>query len=64
MEKAVKPRGRPLKEDDQAMPQIALRLSKTMLSRIQTIIDQRYGHADRTAVIRELLDQALTERGV
>lgn len=47
---------------DKAMKQIAIRLPTEMLDEFDEIVAERYGHADRTAVIRELLAFALAER--
>lgn len=44
------------------MQQIAIRLPQEMLNQIESIVADRYGQADRTAVIRELLAAQLSLR--
>jgi Arc/MetJ-type ribon-helix-helix transcriptional regulator len=46
------------------MHQIALRLPKPMLAAIDTIVSGRFDQPDRSAIIRELLAEALTARGI
>ncbi len=58
MKRAQKSRGRP-PEGDKAMQQIAIRLPHDMLDRVEKIVEDRYGQADRTAVIREALAAGL-----
>lgn len=41
------------------MQQIAIRLPHDMLDRVEKIVEDRYGQADRTAVIREALAAGL-----
>jgi len=48
---------------DQPMRQIAIRLPEEILQALDEIIDERHGQADRTAVIRELLMDAIARRG-
>lgn len=59
--KKERPRGRP-PEGERAMQQIAIRLPQEMLNQIESIVADRYGQADRTAVIRELLAAQLSLR--
>lgn len=56
-----KPMGRPL-VGDKPMKQIAIRFPDDMLQQVDDIVAERFGHADRTAVIRELLAKALADR--
>ncbi len=56
-----KPMGRPL-VGEKPMKQIAIRFPEDMLEEVDEIVAERFGHADRTAVIRELLAKALAER--
>ncbi len=56
-----KPMGRPLL-GDKPMKQIAIRFPDDMLSEVDAIAAERFGHADRTAIIRELVAQALADR--
>jgi metal-responsive CopG/Arc/MetJ family transcriptional regulator len=44
------------------MPQIAIRLSVELLDEVDAIIEARRGAAGRTAVIRELLSEAIDTR--
>lgn len=44
------------------MKQIAIRFPEPMLDQVDQIVQQRYGQADRTAVIRELVAEALANR--
>jgi metal-responsive CopG/Arc/MetJ family transcriptional regulator len=44
------------------MQQIAIRLPIEMLEQIEEIVAERYGQADRTAVIRELIAAQLAAR--
>lgn len=44
------------------MKQIAIRFPDDMLQQVDDIVAERFGHADRTAVIRELLAKALADR--
>jgi metal-responsive CopG/Arc/MetJ family transcriptional regulator len=53
--------GRPPKGET-AMKQIAIRFPEPMLDQVDKIVEQRYGQADRTAVIRELVAEALANR--
>ena len=52
-------RGRPPFEDD-AMVQLAIRFPKPMLAAIDKMIVGRLDRPDRSAVIRELIAEALT----
>jgi metal-responsive CopG/Arc/MetJ family transcriptional regulator len=63
MIKMTKPRqrGRPPAGDD-TMQQIALRLPKPMLAAIDEIVADRLGQPERSAIIRELLAEALEQR--
>lgn len=54
--------GRP-RMADEPMRQIAIRLPDEILEAVDGIIAERHGQADRTAVIRELLMDAITRRG-
>lgn len=45
------------------MQQIAIRLPGEILEAVDAIIAGRHGEADRTAVIRELLREAIAARG-
>jgi metal-responsive CopG/Arc/MetJ family transcriptional regulator len=45
-----------------SMHQIALRLPKPMLAAIDAIVSGRLDQPDRSAIIRELLAEALTAR--
>ena len=56
-----RPRGRPAL-DGEAMHQIAIRLPDTLLSEVDAIIESRRGSSGRTAVIRELLWEAIDNR--
>jgi metal-responsive CopG/Arc/MetJ family transcriptional regulator len=56
-----RPRGRP-SLGDEAMPQIAIRLPAELLDEVDAIIEARRGAAGRTAVIRELLWEAIDHR--
>lgn len=53
--------GRPPK-GTRAMKQIAIRLPDDMLDQVDDIIAERFGLPDRTAVIRELVAEALAAR--
>lgn len=53
--------GRPPKGDS-AMKQIAIRFPEEILEQVDRIVEERYGQADRTAVIRELVAEALAHR--
>lgn len=44
------------------MRQIAIRMSEDMLAEIDTIVAERHGEADRTAVMRELMAEGLARR--
>jgi len=44
------------------MQQIAIRLPTEMLDAIEEIVAERFGQADRTAVIRELIAAQLAAR--
>ena len=46
------------------MKQIAIRLPEDMIKAVDRIVEDRYGQADRSAVFRELVSQALEVRGV
>jgi Arc/MetJ-type ribon-helix-helix transcriptional regulator len=64
MRKAVTTRpkaGRPLKGDTR-MRQIAIRLPDEMLAAIDSLLVERMDRPDRTAVIRELLAEAIAAR--
>lgn len=61
MVKQPKKRGRPPK-GDKPMTQLAVRFPGELLEAIDEIVDDRYGQADRTSVIRELVAQALADR--
>ncbi len=61
MKKPKKPMGRPLL-GDKPMKQIAIRFPDDMLSEVDAIVAERFGQADRTAIIRELVAKALAER--
>lgn len=54
-------RGRP-PDGERAMQQIAIRLPTEMLDAIEEIVAERFGQADRTAVIRELIAAQLAAR--
>jgi metal-responsive CopG/Arc/MetJ family transcriptional regulator len=54
--------GRPPKEGDQSMEQIAIRLPKQMLDAIADLATGRLVRQDRSTVIRELLDEAIEAR--
>lgn len=56
-----RPRGRPSLEGE-PMQQIAVRLSADLLEELDAINDARRGAAGRTAVIRELLWEAINAR--
>lgn len=63
--KNIKPkrhRGRPPKEGDTSMEQIAIRLPKQMLEVIASLATGTYARQDRSTVIRELLDEAIEAR--
>jgi hypothetical protein len=60
--KQQRQRGRP-PAGDASMHQIALRLPKPMLAAIDEIVSGRLDQPDRSAIIRELLAEALTARG-
>lgn len=53
--------GRPLVAA-KPMKQIAIRLTDEIIAGVDAIVAERFGQADRTAVIRELLSQALDAR--
>lgn len=53
--------GRPLL-GDKPMKQIAIRFPEELLSQVDEIVSERFGQADRTAIIRELVAQALADR--
>lgn len=61
MVKHSKKRGRP-PLGGKPMVQLAVRFPDEMLDEIDGIVADRYGQADRTAIIRELVAQALTDR--
>jgi len=63
MVKQPKKRGRPPK-GDKPMTQLAVRFPDELLSEIDGIVEARYGQADRTSIIRELVAQALADRKV
>ena len=42
--------------------QIAIRFPAEMVDSIDAIVEDRFGQADRTAIIRELVAEALTSR--
>lgn len=64
MSKRAKARiGRPPKGGDEAMKQVAIRFPANLLDAVDGIVAERYGQADRTAVIRELVAEALAARG-
>ena len=44
------------------MKQIAIRLPEDMIKAVDQIVEDRYGQADRSAVFRELVSQALATR--
>lgn len=44
------------------MKQIAIRFPEDMLGEVDQIVSERFGQADRTAIIRELVAQALADR--
>jgi metal-responsive CopG/Arc/MetJ family transcriptional regulator len=46
------------------MKQIAIRLPVDMLEAVDAIVAERYGQADRTQVMRELIAQSLAARGL
>ena len=46
-----------------AMKQIAVRLPEEMIDALDAIVAERYGQADRTQVLRELLAESLDRRG-
>ena len=56
-----RPRGRPSIEGE-PMQQIAIRLSTDLLAEVDGIIDARRAGGGRTAVIRELLWEAIDAR--
>jgi metal-responsive CopG/Arc/MetJ family transcriptional regulator len=56
-----RPRGRPSIEGE-PMQQIAVRLSAELLAEVDAINDARRAAAGRTAVIRELLWEAIDKR--
>lgn len=56
-----KPMGRPLL-GDKPMKQIAIRFPEDLLNQVDEIAAERFGQADRTAIIRELVAQALADR--
>ena len=58
---AKKPVGRP-RVGKTIMKQIAIRMPEEMLAAVDAIVAQRYGQADRTGVIRELVAEALHAR--
>ena len=60
--KRNRPRGRPSLGDD-AMEQLAIRFPKPMLAAIDEIIVGRLDRPDRSAIIRELIAEALQARG-
>lgn len=67
MTKAAKKRssvgpGRPLKTDA-PMRQIAIRLPEALLAAIDQIAEGRLDEPDRTAIMRELLAEAIAARG-
>lgn len=61
MVKQPKKRGRPPKGDE-PMTQLAVRFPGELLEAIDEIVAARYGQADRTSIIRELVAQAISER--
>ena len=61
MKKAQTKMGRP-PIGGEAMTQIAIRLPQSLLDDVETIVAERYGQTDRTAVIRELLASAMAAR--
>lgn len=61
MVKQPKKRGRP-PVGDKPMTQLAVRFPDDMLDEIDGIVAERYGQADRTSVIRELVAQSLQAR--
>jgi metal-responsive CopG/Arc/MetJ family transcriptional regulator len=60
--KPKRQRGRPPKEGDTSMEQIAIRLPKEMLEAIANLASGRLARQDRSTVIRELLDEAIEAR--
>lgn len=44
------------------MRQIAIRMPEDMLAAIEAIVEERFGQVDRTAVMRELIAEALAVR--
>lgn len=61
MTKPKKSVGRP-RIGKTVMRQIAIRLPDEMIADVDRIIEQRFGEGDRTAVIRELVAEALAAR--
>jgi metal-responsive CopG/Arc/MetJ family transcriptional regulator len=61
MVKQPKKRGRP-PVGDKPMTQLAVRFPDDLLDGIDEIVASRYGQADRTAIIRELVAQGLADR--
>jgi metal-responsive CopG/Arc/MetJ family transcriptional regulator len=55
------PRGRPPGGDD-TMQQIAIRLPKPLLAAVDAITEGRLDQPDRSAIIRELLAEAIARR--
>ncbi len=58
MAKHPKKRGRP-PAGDKPMTQLAVRFTDEQLARIDCIIADRRGQADRTSIIREMLERGL-----
>jgi metal-responsive CopG/Arc/MetJ family transcriptional regulator len=55
-----RPRGRP--PSDETMEQIAIRFPKPMLATIDAMLRGRLDRPDRSAIIRELLAEAIAAR--
>ncbi len=54
-----KMRGRPPISGDKPMTQITVRLTDSQIEAIDAIIEDRFGQAERGAIIRELIERGL-----
>lgn len=60
-ETAARPVGRP-KLSERGSIQVAIRFPAEIMDQIDEIIEERFGQSDRTAIIRELVAEALKGR--
>ena len=57
----TRPVGRP-RQGKTVMPMISIRIPEDMIAAVDRIVEERFGQADRSAVIRELIAQSLAAR--